>query len=178
MPRRVPTAALLLLVLLALPAVTLAAAPSLTATVVPGHEIDLVGAGFPASSTVTLAITRTGSCAITPCDPHAGSGTRTVTSDASGGFTATIDAGPGRGGQYVIVATAGSAKATAEVVAVETAGGVAPGATPTPPATDTAVGSTASGSGPLAPLGLVLVFGLGAFSLAFIWRKASRAGAR
>ncbi len=161
MPRSVPSAFLLLLVLLAVPAVAVAAGPSLTATTVAGHEIDLVGAGFPASTAVTLTITRTGPCAITPCDPHAGSGTRTVMSDANGGFTATIPAGPGRGGQYAIVATAGTMRASVDVVAVETAGGLAPGAKGTLPPTDRLPDPASGGTGAGLPLGALLVLGLG-----------------
>lgn len=159
MPRSVPSVFLLAFALVTIPTVALAAGATLTATVVPGHEIDLVGAGFPASTPITLSITRTGSCATTPCDPHAGSGTRTVTSDARGAFTAVIDAGPGRGGRYVIVATAGSVSASADVVAVETAGGLAPGAKATLPPTDMAPAAQHDGAPPW-PAMLALVLGL------------------
>lgn len=148
MSRRVPIGLLLLAGLLALPSAVAAAAPSLTATVIPGREIDLAGAGFPASASVTLAITRN----------DAPDGSMTVTSDATGAFTATIDAGPGRGGHYVIVATAGTSTASADVVAVETAGGLAGGTSATPPATDLAPASPPGGlpSGLLLPTMLTL----------------------
>lgn len=177
MLRSVPSAFLLLLVLLAVPAVAVAAGPSLTATVVPGHEIDLVGTGFPASTTVTLTITRTGPCAITPCDPHAGSGTRTVTSDANGGFTATIGAGPGRGGQYAIVATAGGVSASVDVVAVETAGGLAGGAKGTLPPTDRAPEPAPAGTGAGLPLAALLALGIGGL-LGAGWTVARTARSR
>lgn len=115
--RRVPLAFLAILVLLVIPATVAAAGPQLLATVIPGKEIDVVGSGFPASTTVTLVITRNGS----PDE------TRTLGTDAAGTFTTTIDAGPGRGGAYTLVATAGQSTASADIVAVETAGGTSGG---------------------------------------------------
>jgi len=115
--RRVPLAFLAILVLLVIPATVAAAGPQLLATVIPGKEIDVVGSGFPASTTVTLVITRNG-------NPDE---TRTLGTDAAGTFTTTIDAGPGRGGAYTLVATAGQSTASADIVAVETAGGTSGG---------------------------------------------------
>jgi hypothetical protein len=109
---------------LAVPTLVAAAEPSLTTTVIPGQEIDLVGSGFPADADVVLAIQRNGTDA----------GSQALTTDAVGGFTATIDAGPGRGGVYTLTATSGSVTATVEALAVETAGGLQS----TPPPTDTA----------------------------------------
>jgi hypothetical protein len=116
--------------ILGTPALVAAAEPTLTATVIPGHEIDLVGAGFPADADVQLAILRNG----------ADDGTQALHTDATGGFTATIDAGPGRGGVYTMTATSGSASATVEALAVETAGGLHS----SPPPTDTVPGGPGS----------------------------------
>ena len=127
MSRRVPFALLVLATLLVLPVTVAAAGPELQATVVPGREIDVAGSGFPASSAVTLLIQRSS---------HPDE-TRTLTADAAGSFTTTIDAGPGRGGAYTLVATSGQLTATTQVVAVETAGG-AGGGIQSPPPTDTA----------------------------------------
>lgn len=126
MKRRVPFALLALASLLILPASVAAAGPQLQTSVIPGREIDVAGSGFPASSTVTLVIARSN---------HSDE-TRTLSADASGSFTTTIDAGPGRGGAYTLVASSGQLSATAQVVAVETAGG-AGGALASPPPTDT-----------------------------------------
>jgi len=123
MHRRVPLALLTFLALLVVPATVSAAGPELLATVIPGREIDVVGSGFPASTEVTLVITRNG-------NPDE---TRRLPSDASGAFTTTIDAGPGRGGAYALVATAAQSTASADVVAVETAGGTAGGVQVPPP---------------------------------------------
>ncbi len=127
MIRRVPFALLALSSLLILPAVVAAAGPALQATVIPGREIDVVGSGFPASSAVTLFIGRSN---------HPDE-TRALTADATGSFTTTIDAGPGRGGVYTLVATSGQLSVRAQVVAVETAGG-AGGGVQSPPPTATA----------------------------------------
>ena len=127
MKRRVPFALLALASLLILPASVAAAGPQLQATVIPGREIDVAGSGFPASSPVTLVIGRSN---------HPDE-TRMLSADASGSFTTTIDAGPGRGGAYTLVATSGQLSATAQAVAVETAGG-ASGTLASPPPTDTA----------------------------------------
>jgi len=129
MNRRVPLVVLVAFGLMAAPAVVAAAEPALTATVVPGHEIDVAGSGFPGDADVLLVIERNGAAA----------GSQTLQTDAAGSFTATIDAGPGRGGAYTLVATSGAAKAVAEVVAVETAGAGGTGVLQqTPPPTDTA----------------------------------------
>jgi hypothetical protein len=129
MNRRIPLILLVALGLMAAPAIVAAAQPLLTATVVPGHEIDVTGTGFPGNADVLLAIERNGAAA----------GSQTLRTDAAGSFTATIDAGPGRGGAYTLVATSGSARAVADVVAVETAGaGGTGGIQPTPPPTDAA----------------------------------------
>jgi hypothetical protein len=129
MNRRIPLILLVALGLLAAPAIVAAAQPTLTATVVPGHEIDVTGSGFPANADVVLAIQRNGAAA----------GSQTLRTDAVGSFSATIDAGPGRGGAYNLVATSGSVQAVVDVVAVETAGaGATGGLHQTPPPTDTA----------------------------------------
>ena len=109
------------------PALVAAAEPALTTTVIPGQEIDVSGTGFPGDADVLLEIQRNGAAA----------GSQTLHTDAAGSFTATIDAGPGRGGMYTLIATSGSAKAVAEAVAVETAGRRNGRATD-PPGTDTA----------------------------------------
>jgi hypothetical protein len=128
MKRRVPFIFLVALGLMAVPAIVAAAQPTLTTSVIPGHQIDVAGSGFPASADVLLVIQRNGVAA----------GSQTLRSDVAGSFSASIDAGPGRGGAYNLVATSGSAKAVADVVAVETAGaGTTGGLQQTPPPTDT-----------------------------------------
>jgi hypothetical protein len=112
--------------LLAAPAFVSAAEPTLTATVMPGKEIDVTGTDFPANADVLLAIQRNGAAA----------GSQTLKTDAAGAFSATIDAGPGRGGVYTMTATSGAAKAIVEALAVETAGGG--GLQSSPPPTNTA----------------------------------------
>jgi hypothetical protein len=124
MSRRFPILLVVVCTLLATPRIVAAAEPTLTATVIPGQEIDLAGSGFPADADVILAIQRNGSDA----------GSQALRTDATGAFTATIDAGPGRGGVYTLTATSGSATATVEALAVETAGGLQ---SSTPPPTDT-----------------------------------------
>jgi hypothetical protein len=129
MNRRIPLMFLVALGLLAAPAIVAAAEPALTASVVPGQEIDVTGTGFPGDADVLLVIERNGAAA----------GSQTLRADPAGSFSATIEAGPGRGGAYSLVATSGSAKAVVDVVAVETAGaGGAGGPQPTPPPTDSA----------------------------------------
>jgi hypothetical protein len=88
MLRRVPLALLVVLSLLLPPATAAASQPELQATVVPGRAIDVVGSGVPAAADVTLVIHR---------DNHPDE-TRTLRTDATGAFSTTIDAGPGRGG--------------------------------------------------------------------------------
>jgi hypothetical protein len=147
--------------LLAVPAIVAAAEPALTATVIPGQEIDVAGSGFPADADVLLAIQRNG----------ADAGTQNLRTDAAGNFTATIDAGPGRGGVYTLTATSDSVTATVEALAVETAGGLQS----TPPATDTAPGvpgrSDPAVNGELAVLGLIGACSLG-LAIASIRRRA------
>ena len=130
MSRRVPFALLVLATLLVLPATVAAAGPELQATVVPGREIDVTGSGFPASTDVTLVIQRSN---------HPDE-SRTLAADATGAFTTTIDAGPGHGGAYTLVATAGQSTATAQVIAVETAGGAGGGIQGPPPTDASPVG--------------------------------------
>jgi len=170
MSRRVPLALLVILAALALPSGVAASAPTLTATLVPGREIDLSGSGFPASTPVTLEISRNG----------APTGTRSLATDVSGRFSAVIDAGPGRGGRYAIVATAGTVTASTEIVAVETAGGgTARGTKPSLPPT-TARSPSGLGDGPSGPAGAVgtilpwmLALGLAA-ALGLGWTRVRR----
>ena len=158
---RVATVFLAAVAVLAVPTLVAAAGPALAATVIPGQEIDLVGSGFPADADVLLAIQRNG----------ADAGSQALKTDAAGGFAATIDAGPGRGGVYTVTATSGSASATVEALAVETAGGLQP----TPPATDAAgTASDRSDSG-LSQLVLTLVaVGSVSLALSILGRRASR----
>jgi hypothetical protein len=129
MRHRLPVLIVAAIALLGTPSLVSAAEPSLTATVIPGQEIDVTGAGFRADADVRFAILRNGSDA----------GSRALHTDASGAFTATIEAGPGRGGVYTMTASSGSATATVEALAVETAGGLQPG----PPPTDGVPGAPA-----------------------------------
>ena len=134
MNRRFPVVLIVAIGLLTAPTIAAAAEPALATSLIAGHEIDVTGTGFPADSDVVLVIQRNG----------ADDGSQMLHADATGTFTAVIPAGPGRGGRYSLTATSGSAKAVAETVAVETAGGLnAGGAQPTPPTTDTAAASTA-----------------------------------
>ncbi len=163
MKRRVPFALLLAASLLILPASVAAAGPQLRASVIPGREIDVVGTGFPASGSVTLVIGRSN---------HPDE-TRTLSADAAGSFTTTIDAGPGRGGAYTLVATAGQLSASAAVVAVETAGGGG-GTLGSPPPT-AARPLPDPGHGPAGATLLVVLAGLlGAGT----WLRRSRRAAR
>jgi hypothetical protein len=145
-------------VVLAAPAIVAAAEPALATSVIPGQEIDVTGTGFPGDADVLLVIERNGAAA----------DSQTLRTDAAGSFTATIDAGPGRGGMYALVATSGSAKAVADALAVETAGAAGTGGVqPSAPATDAAL------SVPAQPVpgnegGIVLVAGL--LSLLFTTR--------
>ena len=164
MKRRVPFALLALASLLILPASVAAAGPQLQATVIPGREIDVAGSSFPASSTVTLVIGRSN-------HPNE---TRTLSADALGSFTTTIDAGPGRGGAYTLVATSGQLSATAQVVAVETAGG-AGGALASPPPTHTAPLPDPTREPARAPLDVILAVALaGAIGAAWSLRRLGR----
>ncbi len=164
MKRRVPFALLALASLLILPASAAAAGPQLQATVIPGREIDVAGSGFPASSTVTLVISRSN---------HPDE-TRMLAADASGSFTTTIDAGPGHGGAYTLVASAGQLRATAQVVAVETAGG-AGGGLASPPPTDTAPLPDPGRAPAGAPLAVILAVALaGAIGAGWSFRRVGR----
>lgn len=145
----------------AFPTLAAAAEPALTATVIPGQEIDLVGSGFPADADVQLAILRNGIDA----------GSQTLHADADGAFTATIDAGPGRGGVYTMTATSGSVSATVEALAVETAGGLQSAPPPTDTATAVQGGSGTDAGGPLVVLALVAVGSL-SVALSAIRRRA------
>ncbi|HEY6013489.1 MAG TPA: hypothetical protein VIU37_05770 [Candidatus Limnocylindrales bacterium] len=152
MPRRLPILMIAAAIaILGTPALVAAAEPTLTATVIPGQEIDVVGAGFPADADVQLAILRNG----------ADDGTQALHTDATGGFTATIDAGPGRGGVYTMTATSGSASATVEALAVETAGGLHS----SPPPTDTVPGGPGSGLS-IDRLAVLALIGAGVVSVA------------
>ena len=145
MIRWLSTVLLAAAIVLAVPTLVAAAEPALAATVIPGHEIDVVGSGFPSDADVLLAIQRNS----TDAESQA------LRTDAEGGFTAVIDAGPGRGGVYTLTATSGSVSATVEALAVETAGGLQ---SSTPPPTDT-VASVSHGSsgGNGVPAALILV---------------------
>jgi hypothetical protein len=149
--------------MLATPAIVAAAEPALSATVIPGQEIDLAGSGFPSDADVLLAITRNGVDA----------GTQTVTTDASGTFSATIAAGPGRGGAYTITATSGSASATVEAVAVETAGGLQSTPPPTDMASDLAVHSVPAGGWPIEVIAVLV----GLLAGAAVYRRRVKASA-
>jgi hypothetical protein len=167
MNRRIPLILLVALGLMAAPAIVAAAQPALTATVVPGHEIDVTGTGFPGDAAVLLVIQRNGAAA----------GSQTLRTDAAGSFTATIDAGAGRGGAYNLVATSGSAKAVADVVAVETAGAGGSGRLlQTPPPTDTASNVPARPA-PAEGRALALVSALGGLFVA-AWCLRRRDGAK
>lgn len=166
MTRRLPILlAFAAIALLAMPALVAAAGPTLTATVIPGREIDVVGSGFPADADVQLAIQRNGVDA----------GSQALRTDATGSFSATIDAGPGRGGLYTLTATSGPASATVEALAVETAGGLQS----SPPPTDTEPGTVAHG-GPLVDrVAILALIGAAALSVAFsALRRAARETSR
>ena len=97
------------------------------------------GSAFPPNTDVVITQTWSGSSATLGSAGTGGRTTQTVQSDASGSFELTVPAGPGHGGQYTFSATAGGCTATAEVVSVETAGGLHGDGTtgPTTPPTDT-----------------------------------------
>lgn len=145
MIRRLPAVVLSAAAVLLIPTIVAAAEPVLTATVIPGQEIDLVGSGFPAGSDIALVIQRNG----------ADAGSQALTTDANGGFMATIDAGPGRGGVYTVTATSGSMTATVQALAVETAGGLQSTPPPTDMAESVAHGATSSNAAELAILALI-----------------------
>jgi hypothetical protein len=146
---------------LAVPAIAWAAEPILTATVIPGQEIDIMGSVFPADADVLLEIQRNG----------ADAGSQTLRTDALGTFTATVDAGPGRGGNYTFVATSDSARAEAGALAVETAGGTG-GLKPSPPPTD-AVASP-SGTGVHGGWTILVAMAVGLFIGCSLARRGAR----
>ncbi len=152
-------------VLAAMPSTVAAAEPTLTASVVPGQEIDVAGSGFPADADVQLVILRNG----------ADAGTQALRTKDDGSFSATIEAGPGRGGVYTMTATSGAATASVEALAVETAGGLHA----SPPPTDAiAAGAPAPGLD-VAGLAAIVLIGACALSvgLAAIRQRTSPPGA-
>ena len=184
---RVSLALLALLAgLFMLPAATLAAGTcELTTGVSPGHVITVTGTGFDASTDVAITQTWSGSNATAGGNTGPQTTTMQVPSDASGGFTFTIDAGPGRGGTYDIEATAGACTATTQVVALETAGGINHGTTggatggtaATPPPTDTAPVAERAASLPAAPVVAILI-GTALLAFAFVLRRGREAQPR
>jgi hypothetical protein len=147
--------------LLAAPAgVAAAGTCQLSTTVDQGHSITVAGTGFGAGATIALTQTWSGSTAIATGPRGAQVTHQTISADPSGSFSLAVDAGPGHGGTYDFSATAGGCTATAQAVAVETAGGVRPGTTGvqmTLPPTDTIgldTGSTRTPETPLAAIGL------------------------
>ena len=182
---RISIAALLLLVAaLAAPAPSAAAGTcQLSTAVAPGHSITVTGTGFDATTTVDITTKWSGSNATAGGATGPQTTSSTVTTDANGGFEFSVDAGPGRGGTYDFTATTPACTATAETVAVETAGGINGGTNPggaqvTPPPTDTApAGEHRGGPVPTVPL-LAIVGGLGLLGLALAMRRARRPRAR
>ncbi len=165
--------------LLAIPATTLAAGScSLATSTSPGHVITVTGSGFDPNADVAVTQTWSGSNATVGGSTGPQTTTSKVTSDASGGFTFTIDAGPGHGGSYAIEATAGACTATTTAVAVETAGGINRGTTggtttgtsATPPPTDTAPVAQGAAPVPAAPV-IAILLGAALLALAFILRR-------
>ena len=150
MIRPLVVAGFLLLAFATIPSGVAAADCTMSAVPDPGRAIDVTGAGYPADADVTFVIVRNG----VRVD------SQTLRSDAAGSFSTSVDAGPGRGGAYTLIATVGSCKAVADVLAVETAGGAGGGTRPTQPATDvlTAIPSTGdAGDAPLTTVALILV---------------------
>ena len=162
MTRRVPILlTAVAIAILGTPAFVAAAEPTLAATVIPGQEIDVAGAGFPADADVQLAILRNG----------ADAGSQALHTDATGGFAATIDVGPGRGGVYTMTATSGTATATVEALAVETAGGLQSA----PPPTDTVPGGPGGSGREVDRLAILALIGAGALSVAMsAFRRRAR----
>jgi hypothetical protein len=150
--------------LFALPATAAAAGTcALTTTAAAGHSITVTGTGFTPGADVDITQTWGGSNATAGGNTGPQTTTSRVVADAAGGFEYTVDAGPGRGGTYDFSAASGGCTATAQAVAVETAGGVnhgtggsAGGANSTPPATDTAPATTGRTSNPVWAILLVL----------------------
>jgi hypothetical protein len=126
-----------------------------------GQDIVVSGTAFAPGTDVEITQTWGGSSATLGSAGTGGTTTQTVQSDASGAFELTVPAGPGHGGQYTFSATAGGCTATAEVVAIETAGGLHGDGTtePTQPPTDTAPAAVVSD--PLIPLLLIAAALLG-----------------
>jgi hypothetical protein len=162
--------------LIALPATAAAATCELTTAVSPGHEITITGTGFAPSASVAITTTWSGSNATAGGNTGPQTTSDTATADASGEFTFTIDAGPGRGGTYDISATAGGCTATTRVEALETAGGLNNGgAGVTPPPTDTVdVPAGRSGGGlPIADV-LALILAVSALGFVLVLRRSDR----
>jgi len=118
----------------------------------PRQEIDVAGSGFPPDADVQLVILRNGTDA----------GSQALHTDADGAFSATIDAGPGRGGVYTMTATAGAVSATVKALAVETAGGLQTA----PPPTDTTPGTGGCGPDASGRLAILALIAAGSTSLA------------
>ena len=148
---------LLFVALLSTPSAVAAADCQMTADPVPGRTIDVAGTAWPAGAGVTFVVIRNG----------AQDATETLRIDATGSFSVSVDAGPGRGGAYTLIATSGTCKAVADVVAVETAGGgKVGGVQPTPPPTDTlgpAQGAGVWGAAPLVAFAIFAGLALGGF---------------
>jgi hypothetical protein len=138
-----------------------------------GRDIQVSGTAFAPNSSVVITQTWGGSSATLGTAGAGGTTTQTVQTDASGAFELTVDAGPGHGGQYTFSATAAGCTATAEAVAVETAGGLHGDGTtgPTTPPTDTT--PAAATSDPLVPL-LLLAAGLAGLVLLSLAVAAGR----
>jgi hypothetical protein len=160
-----------LAMLLALPSAALADGPALSATTTrqgPVTIIDLSGTGFGPGSQVRLLVSRNGDAL----------NTRALLADASGGFSTTLEYGPGLGGRYTFTATSPAGTASSEVVVVETAGAGVGGTRPTMPATDayTPASGPAESNSTMAVALLVAAFfasfGLGLATLALRARRS------
>jgi hypothetical protein len=150
MIRPLALAGILLVALSAVAAPVAAADCSLVATAIPGQSIGVAGAAFPAGADITFVVIRNG----------VSEESQALRSDGAGQFATSVDAGPGRGGAYTLIATAGTCKAVADVVAVETAGGAGVAGRPTQPATDTLATTPAIHTGDGFPLGSVVLVGV------------------
>jgi hypothetical protein len=177
---RISVAALLLLVAaLAAPAPGAAAgACQLSTSVSAGQSITVSGSGFDPNATVEITQDWSGSNSTT-----GGTGPQTtrstLTTDASGSFEITVDAGPGHGGTYHFMATSAGCTASADAVAVETAGGIGGGTNPggghvTPPPTDTAPPGDRGQASTSAAALLAIVAGFGLLGLGLAMKRARR----
>jgi hypothetical protein len=165
---------------LAAPAPSAAAGScQLSTSVSPGHSITVTGSGFTANTTVDITQKWSGSNSTAGGATGPQTTSSTVTADGSGGFELTVDAGPGHGGTYDFTASSASCTATAEAVAVETAGGVRGGTNPgngqvTPPPTDTApvadLGPVPASAAPL----VAIAGGFAFLGLALALKRARR----